>query len=80
MVSLIAQDVHRVVEETRSASESQVEEIDQLVQAFLLQPVTPEATWQFENAVENRLRELGRRVLKVIYNRLEADTRSVRRA
>ncbi len=74
MVSLIAQDVHRVVEETRSASESQVEEIDQLVQAFLLQTVTPEATWQFENAVENRLRELGRSVLEVVYNRLEADT------
>lgn len=74
MVSLIAQEVQRVVEETRAASESQVEEIDQLVQAFLLQPITPEATWQFENAVENRLRELGRRVLEVVYNRLEADT------
>ena len=73
MVSLIAQDLHRVVEETRSASESQLEAIDHLVQAFLLQPVTPEATWQFENAVENCLRELGRSVLEVVYNRLEAD-------
>ena len=74
MVSLIAQDVHRVLEETRSAAESQLEEIDQLVQAFLLQPVTPEATWQFENAIEDRLRELGRSILEVVYNRLEADT------
>lgn len=74
MVSLIAQDVHRVLEETRSAAESQLEEIDQLVQAFLLQPVTPEATWQFENAVEDRLRELGRSTLEVVYNRLEAET------
>jgi hypothetical protein len=74
LVSLIAQDVHRVLEETRSAAESQLEEIDQLVQAFLLQPVTPEATWQFENAVEDRLRELGRSTLEVVYNRLEAET------
>ena len=51
-----------------------MEEIDQLVQAFLLQPVTPEATWQFENAIEDRLRELGRSTLEVVYNRLEADT------
>jgi len=62
------------VEEVRSAAESQVEEIDQLVQAFLLQPVTPEATWQFENAIEDQLRELGRGVLAMVYNQLEADT------
>jgi hypothetical protein len=74
LASLIAQDVHDVLEETRSAAESQLEEIDQLVQAFLLQPVTPEATWQFEDAVEDRLSELGRGILEVVYNRLEADT------
>ncbi|NJN52481.1 MAG: hypothetical protein HC809_12715 [Gammaproteobacteria bacterium] len=51
-----------------------MKEIDQLVQAFLLQPVTPEATWQFEKAIENRLHELGRSTLEVVYNRLEADT------
>ena len=59
-------------EETQSAAESQSEEIVQLVQAFLLQPITPEATWHFENAVEDRLRELGRSILEVVYNRLEA--------
>jgi len=74
LASLIAQDVHRVSEEARSAAESQLEEIDQLVQAFLLQPVTPEATWQFENAIEDQLRELGRSTLEVVYNQLEADT------
>jgi hypothetical protein len=51
-----------------------LEEVNQLVQTFLLQPVTPEATWQFENAVEDRLRELGRSILNVVYNRLESDT------
>ena len=39
----------------------------------MLHPVTPEATWQFENAVEDRLREFGRSILEVLYNRLEAD-------
>lgn len=66
--------MHRVLEEVRSAAEPQLEEIDELVQAFLLQPITPEATWQFENAIEDRLRELGRSTLEVVYNRLEADT------
>ncbi len=73
MVSLIAQNVQRILEEARSVAESQWEEIGQLVQTFLLQPVTPEATWQFENAVEDRLRELGRNILETVYNRLEAD-------
>ena len=72
MVSLIAEDVRSVWEETQSVAELQSEEIVQLVQAFLLQPITPEATWQFENAVEDRLRELGRSILEVVYNRLEA--------
>lgn len=74
MVSRIAQDLHRVSERARSAAQSQLEEIDELVQAFLLQPVTPEATWQFENAIEDRLRKLGRDVLEVVYNRLESDS------
>ena len=73
MVSLIAQDVQRILAESRIAAESQREEIDQLVKKFLLQPITPEATWQFENAVEDRLRKLGRSILEVVYNRLEAD-------
>lgn len=48
--------------------------MDQLVRQFLLQPITPEATWQFETAIAQRLRELGRTLLEVVYNRLEADT------
>ena len=42
------------------------------MRVFLLQPITPEATWQFENAVEDRLRELGRSMLEEVYNGLEA--------
>ena len=73
MVSLIAQDLERILEEARLAAQSQLEEIDQLVRKFLLQPITPQATWQFESAVEDRLREFGRSMLEVVYNRIEAD-------
>ncbi len=73
MVSWIAQDVERICEEARIITEPQLVEIDQLVREFLLQPITPQATWQFENAVEDRLREFGRSILEVVYNRLEAD-------
>jgi len=56
LVSLIAQDLERVWEEARSLAESQLEEVGQLVRQFVLQPVTPVATCQFENAVEECLR------------------------
>ncbi|MDP6720989.1 MAG: hypothetical protein QGF59_20150 [Pirellulaceae bacterium] len=74
MVSLIAQDLQRLCEETRIVTQSPLDEIEQLVRKFSLQIVTPEATWQFENSLENRLRELGRNVLEVVYNRLESHT------
>jgi len=73
LVSLIAQDLERVWEEARSLAESQLEEVGQLVRQFVLQPVTPVATCQFENAVEECLRELGRGILEVVYNQLESD-------
>jgi hypothetical protein len=48
-----------------------LEEIEQLVSRFLLQSVTPETTWQFENAVADVLRELGREIVETVYNRIE---------
>ena len=73
MVSRIAEDLERICEEARIITKPQLAEIDDLVRTFLLQPITPEATWQFENAVEDRLREFGRNLLEVVYNRLDAD-------
>jgi len=65
--------VERICEEVQSAVQPQLEEVDQLVKTFLLQPVTPEAMWQFENAIEDRLLEVGRSILEVVCNRLEAN-------
>lgn len=46
-------------------------EIARLSQAFVLQPVTPEAAFEFENSLGELLREVGRRVLEVVFNRIE---------
>lgn len=73
MVSPIAADVSRICEEIQSAAQSQDEDIERLVQKFLLQPTTPEATYEFENALEDRLLETGRRIVEVLYNRIEAE-------
>lgn len=73
MVSPIAADVARICEEIQSAAQSQYEDIERLVQEFLLRPTTPEATYEFENALEDRLREIGRRIAEVVYNQIEAD-------
>ena len=48
-----------------------LEEIDLLVQSMLLREVTPEGTLDFENCLVDCLREVGRRILEVVYNRLE---------
>lgn len=46
-------------------------EIVRLVQAFVLQPVTPEAAFDFENSLGEHLREIGRRVLEVVFHHIE---------
>lgn len=73
MVSRIAADVAGICEEIQSAAQSQDEDIERLVQEFFLRPTTPEATYEFEKALEDRLRETGRRIAEVVYNRIEAD-------
>lgn len=76
MVSLFAGDLlrrRRVEEEVQSAAQAQWEGIRRRVQAFVSQPVTPEAAWDFENALQDELRELGRRIVQTVYNAIEPD-------
>jgi hypothetical protein len=73
LVSLIAQEAERSCAETRAAALSQWEDIERLVQSFLLQPVTPEAAWEFENTLKEALREIGRSIVEAAYNRLEPE-------
>jgi len=46
-------------------------EIVRLFQAFVLQPVTPESTFEFENGLSEGLRETGRRIMEVVLNQIE---------
>jgi hypothetical protein len=64
----IASDLVRISEQSRSVCEPLLEEIDELVAAFLTQPITPQATFDFETALEDRLREAGRRTVEVVFN------------
>jgi len=73
LVTLIAQDVERIREEAQSAAGSVWDEIDELVRGFLVQPITPQTTMEFEVTLQERLDEFGRRILEVVYNRLESD-------
>jgi len=74
LVSLIAGDllrIRRVEEEVQSAAQSRLENIDRLVRAFVSQPVTPQATLDFENGLQDELREIGRLTVEIAYNSLE---------
>lgn len=51
-----------------------MENIGRLVRAFVAQPVTPQAVWDFENALQDELREIGRTTVETVYNALEPDS------
>ncbi len=70
---MIGQELQRIVEEARIVCQPLTDEIDQQIQCFLAQPITPQITLGFENALQERLREVGRRILQVVYNRVEGD-------
>lgn len=74
MRSLVADDLQRVGQEIESTTQSQLQQTLQLVGAFLLQPPNPQATYQFECELQELLREWGRGVVEVVYNRLEGES------
>ena len=73
MLSQISADVESILSETQAAEDSVSNDIDQLLRSFLLEPVTPQAAMEFESVLQERLRELGRKIVQVAYNRLEAE-------
>lgn len=46
-------------------------EITRRVQAFVLQPVTPESTLEFETGLSSQLREIGRLIMELALNQIE---------
>jgi hypothetical protein len=70
---LIARDLQPVLEELEDALQPLRDELEELAGCLLLQPVSPESVCEFERALRERLREAGRRLTEVVYNRLEPD-------
>lgn len=70
---LIARDLQRIQEELDAALQPLHDELEELARELLLQRLTPQNVWEFERALQERLREAGRRVTEVLYNRLEPD-------
>jgi len=60
-----------VEEDWREVVEPSVERMRQLVEEFRRQRVTPTAAYQFEQQLQEELRELGRSVVQETYNQLE---------
>jgi hypothetical protein len=73
LATVVAFDLVRISEQCRSVRESLLEGIDELVLQFLTQPITPQATFDFETTLEDLLREIGRQTMEVVLNQIEAD-------
>jgi hypothetical protein len=77
LVSLLAEDllpIRQVADEVQSAGQVQLESVQGLVCAYMSQPPTPQATLDLENAIQDELREFGRRTMEVVCNSLEPDS------
>ena len=73
MVTLIAPELERISQQGRARFELLPEDVDRLVRELLTQPLTPQAVFDFENALQDRLREAGRECLEVVLNAVEPD-------
>ena len=73
LATAVASDLGSIIERCRELREPRLEGIDELIVKFLSQPITPQAAFDFETALEDRLREVGRRTLEVIFNQIEPD-------
>ena len=71
LATLIGGDFGQVCEECREACEGLQDKIDGLVVGFLSQPITPERTFEFETSLAEESREVCRRIVEVVYNRIE---------
>jgi hypothetical protein len=73
LATLFSKDFHPVDEELRRIHEEVSPKIAAAVMAFLGQGVSPQATFQLEKELQRLLREIGRRILETVFNRLEPE-------
>ena len=69
----VAAELQGIVGECRDASETVLEEVLRRIVAFLSQPVSPDGTYELEKDLQRLLRQVGRRIVEVVYNRFEPE-------
>jgi hypothetical protein len=73
LATLIAPELHQIDEELHRVLEQLGPTIMAAVVAFLAQSISPQTTFAFEKELEQHLRELGRRIMEMVINRLEPE-------
>ena len=65
--------MEKIAEQTQAELESLPGDVGRLVGELLSRPLTPQAVFEFENALQELLREVGRKVLELMLNSIEPD-------
>ncbi len=73
LTTLLGPEISRRQSQVQAIVLPLVEDIRELVGAFLLEPITPETAWQFEGQLHQHLQESGRRLVETLYNQLEPE-------
>jgi len=73
LATLIGSELGEACSECRAAYATLTDKIDQLIVSFLGQPITPQVTFEFEESLDKTFREMARRIVEVVYNRIEAE-------
>jgi len=73
LATLVSKDVQEIDGELRRIQEEVGKQMTEVVMAFLGQGVTPRTAFEFEEALERLLRDIGRRTLETVFNRLEPE-------
>ena len=73
LATLVFPKFHEIDEELRRIQQEVSPKITAAVMAFLAQGVSPQTTFEFEKELEQLVREIGRRTLETVFNRLEAE-------
>src|SRR5208283_5098613 len=71
LATLIVPEFQEIDEELRPILEEIIPKITAAVMAFRGQGVSPLSTFELEKELERLVREIGRRILETVFNRLE---------
>jgi hypothetical protein len=73
LTTLLAPEIARCQAQSEAVVWPLTKAIRQLVQTFLLEPITPESVFELERQLQQQLKETGRQLLERLYNSLEPE-------